>query len=264
MSQDRDCLFGMRRFLFSGTVTESARAVLRGAEARHLRHVLRLQPGEEIVLVTGAGRQFTAVIEAFEGEEVRLRVTGSKDAPGESGLRITLAQGFLKEKKMDKLVRSLTELGVSRFVPVICSRSLARPSGNRMKARTERWQRISRQSIKQCRRLRSLEIMPLMEFGEALGCAESDRLKLFFWEEQNLSPLPPPLETAPSSVFMLLGPEGGFTAREAQMAREAGFTVAGLGPRILRAETATLAAVVLAQYLWGDMGQNLLDNQRPL
>ncbi len=204
------------------------------------------------------------MIEGYERGNVRLRVMQRKDCTGESGLRITLAQGFLKEKKMDRLVRCLTELGVCRFVPVICSRSLARPSGRRMQARAERWQRISRQSLKQCRRLCSLEIMPVMDFAEALDFAGPDQLKLFFWEEKNLMTLPSRFDTVPSSVFMMLGPEGGFTAQEAQLAVEAGFTVAGLGPRILRAETATLAAAALVQYLWGDMGQNLLDNHQTL
>ncbi len=254
----------MRRFFFHGSVEAGSRVAVRGTEAHHLGRVLRLRPGQEIVMVSGDGKQFTAVIEAFEKDQVQLRVMEEREPAGEPRLSITVAQGFLKEKKMDRLVRSLTELGVCRFIPVICNRSVARPSGGRMEARLQRWQRISRQSVKQCRRSCSLEIRPAVEFSAALEHALPDQLKLFFWEEENKKPLEGRLETVPASAFIMVGPEGGFTPGEARLAREAGFTLAGLGPRILRAETATLAAVVLVQYLWGDMGQNMLDNHPSL
>ena len=226
-----------------------------------MRVVLRLKPGDGVILVDPAGRQFEAQIIAFEGSTVDVMATRAASASGESQLRITVVQGFLKEKKMDKLVRVLTELGVSRFVPVICSRSVARPPEKRYTARLQRWQRIVGQAMKQCRRSHGLEILPAMGFKAFLDWDATDGLKLLFWERQALNPLVADSEPWPGEVILMLGPEGGFSKAEVELARAAGFVTVGLGPRILRAETATLAAVVMTQYLWGDMGQNLLDNK---
>jgi 16S rRNA (uracil1498-N3)-methyltransferase len=168
-----------------------------------------------------------------------------------------VAQAFLKEKKMDDLVRKLCELGVAKWIPFFSQRSIPRPDASRLAGRRRRWQRIAAEALKQCRRADLPEIGEALSFEAVLDVGQTCDLNIVFWENESC-----PLNSSLGSdgkhpikkILLMLGPEGGFTQHEIQMAANSGFVAAGLGPRILRAETATLAAVTLAQYLFGDMG----------
>ena len=176
-------------------------------------------------------------------------------------MQIVLAQAYLKDKKMDELVRRLTELGVTRWIPFMARRSVPTPDEKRGLARHQRWQKISLEAVKQCRRSRPMTIDAPVSFAQALEMAQSHDLKLFFWEGVGAAPLTRPAgQPGPKRVFVMVGPEGGFDADEQRRAQAQGFCMTGMGPRILRAETATVAACTLIQFLFGDMGQNVLDN----
>jgi 16S rRNA (uracil1498-N3)-methyltransferase len=231
--------------------------VLIGPDANHIKNVLRLQTGDPVVLFDGAGREYDARIAAIDSAGVRVDVFGERRSETESSLAITIAQGFLKEKKMDELVRGLTELGMTRFTPFLAERSVARPDPKRLRTRAERWEKIALESLKQCRRSRVPDIGATVSFSEMVDLGREADLKVLFWEEEagtGTSPLIKIREDRYKTVFAALGPEGGFTESEAASAREAGFIVAPLGPRILRAETAAIAACTLLQHLYGDMG----------
>jgi len=243
-----------------------SKAVLEGAEAAHVKNVLRLRRGAAVGLVDGAGFEYTAVIDRIAPGRVELAVTGRQEAPGQAPVRICVAQGCLKEKKMDRVVRQLSELGAARWAPFICERAVARPESERAAFRRERWRKIAVESLKQCRRGNLMDIAEVTRFAEALNKGRSCAARIFFWEKAS-EPLT--LDRAwgaagtPPSVMVMLGPEGGFTEQEARAAEAAGFVVAGLGPRILRAETAAVAACALVQYIFGDLGphQKNLDKE---
>ncbi len=250
----------MRRFFIAPDQILQAHPRLGEEDARHVRTVLRLQPGAPVVVFDGTGAEYEARIDAIDARGVTLALLQRLISESESPLEITLAQGYLKDKKMDELVRRLTELGVAHWLPFMARRSVPSPDERRGQARHQRWQKISLEAVKQCRRNRPMTISSPVSFSEALAAAASCDLKLFFWEGPETQPLHRPVgRSAPARVFIMIGPEGGFAPDEQQAARAQGFQMVGMGPRILRAETAAVTACALAQFLFGDMGQNVLD-----
>ena len=248
-----------RRFPVSPERAAAGETVsLAAADAVHLTRVLRLDPGARVRLFDGRGNEYDGEVAEIAGpESVRVRLSGRAEATGESPLGLTLAQALLKGGKMDDLIRQATELGVTRILPFLAARSVSKPDPGRLAQRTERWRRIARESLKQCRRSREPEVAEPASFAAMLAAGADADLRLFFWEgaagvERAFGP-----ETGgdrPASVFAVLGPEGGFDEAEVQAARAAGFAIVGLGPRILRAETATVAACALLQARFGDSG----------
>jgi 16S rRNA (uracil1498-N3)-methyltransferase len=249
----------MHTFFADPNQIAGSQAVLSGAEARHLRHVLRLKPGDHVRLFDGTGCEYSARVEALPPGRVELSVTGKKACPGLPVIRLDVAQGILKEKKMDRLVRQLSELGASRFIPLEGGRSVVRLEGARAAARTERWQKIALEALKQCRRGDAMAIGAVSGFEQVLAMGRSYDRHILFWENAAVplgreAVMGPEGLRAPSSILVLLGPEGGFSEEEVRRAVAAGFSVASLGPRILRAETAAVSACAVVQYLFGDLG----------
>jgi 16S rRNA (uracil1498-N3)-methyltransferase len=255
----------MRYFYLEPFVVETDisghRVMISGPDARHIQKVLRLKPNDPIGLFDGLGVEYQGKILSFTHTGVEVEIIDRRPVETESPTRIVVAQGFLKETKMDGIVRQLTELGITGWIPFMASRSVARPDPNQLEKRMIRWNAISQQAIKQCRRGKALEIGETLTYEQAIKTAGDFDVKIAFWENE-----PRPLgEIADAinknmvhSVFVLLGPEGGLTQEEIELARDFGFIAAGLGPRILRAETATLTACALVQFLFGDMGKKIL------
>jgi 16S rRNA (uracil1498-N3)-methyltransferase len=244
----------MRRFFVPSEALQEKTAVIRGDDALHLNHVLRLRPGDEVELFDGTGSICRAVIDTVGSAAASVSIVSRFRSSRESPLAITLAVGFLKDKKMDALMRQLTELGIRRFLPFFCRRSVPRPDGERLEKRRGRWEKIAREAVKQCRRGYVPEISPVMNFAEMISEGRTEPCKFFFWEN-GTEAIPTSLAgKTPESTFLVVGPEGGFTEAEAESAREAGYRIAALGPRILRAETAAVAVCATVQYLLGDMG----------
>ena len=156
---------------------------------------------------------------------------------------------------MDTLIRQLTELGISRWIPFFGARSVPRPDARKLAKRADRWQKIADEALKQCRRAQSPRIEMPSGFEQMLAAGADADVKIAFWEEEK-TVLPAANRGGEeiSEIFIILGPEGGLTEAEINSARQAGFKSISLGPRILRAETATLAACTLVQHLYGDMG----------
>jgi len=257
----------MRHFFIEPAAVEKPLAVIKGSEAHHISNVLRLKPGDSIRLFDGTGFEYEAVIVNVADRKVEVAVLRKHPAAVKSGVQVIVAQAFLKEKKMDDLVRQLCELGVAKWIPFFAERSVARPGKSRLAGRTERWKRIAREAVKQCRRIDIPEIRATLSFEEVLDFGKACDLDIVFWENAS-NPLDrrigPALARPPKKILLMLGPEGGFTPQEVKTAKRSGFVTAGLGPRILRAETATVAACTLVQYLFGDMGQKNLDKDRAM
>ena len=246
----------MRRFYIEPDQINGQTAEITGTEARHLKTVLRMQPGDLLELVDGSGYAYECRIQSINEDQIQVEVLGRNPAAAESPLELCIALGFLKDKKMDLLVRHLTELGISRFIPLWTARAVARPPEKRIASRMERWQSIAKEAVKQSQRGRMPEIVRPLSFNEALEIGSQSDKRLLFWEQADAA-LPPKatMKQSASSVFVLLGPEGGFTEKEARTAVDKGFSPLSMGPRILRAETAAITACALIQYLFGDMGQ---------
>jgi len=210
--------------------------------------VRRLRPGDAVVLFDGRGTGFAGRVMEIDREAVKIHV-GERlpDRSGESPLAVDLAVAVLKAERIEWVIEKSTELGVSRIRPFSCERSLARPSP----ARQARWSRVAASAAKQCGRT----VVPAVEKAvgfEQLLTSISAELRLLFAENEAGKGLPI-RRLPPSSVAIAIGPEGGWTPAELEAAGGAGFETAGLGPRILRAETAAIAAVALCQARWGDV-----------
>lgn len=248
----------MRRFYIDQKKIAENEVILTEQDARHLKDALRLKPGDRVCIFDGTGHEYLAEIGETLKDEVRLNLLHHLAYESESPVHITLAQAFLKDKKMDTLVRQVSELGIARWLPFLAARSVARPEKDRLKSRKERWIKIVHEALKQCGRSRLPEISDTVSFKEAISQASDCDVKILFWEKSDtpLSDLVRDLKEdgAPCrSVCLCLGPEGGFEDHEVAEAVKLGFKTLSLGPRILKADTASLAACALVQYLFGDM-----------
>ena len=228
-----------------------ARVVLPDHSAHHARDVLRLRDGATVRLFDGAGAEFEAVLDSVSRKGVSARITGRAEPRAESPLRVVLAVSPLRGDRMELVVQKATELGVAEIRPVITARTDAAARPALKGSRQERWDKVASGAAEQCGRA----VVPLVAPTTTLGALLEQPfagLKLFFLERSapsTLTALPRPAE-----VLMLVGPAGGWEEAEVERATAAGFVAAGLGPRILRAETAALAAVSAVQVLWGDLG----------
>ncbi len=243
----------MRRFFLNAPMLIGQKAIIADAEFNHIRNVLRLRVGDSIILFNGSGEEFQAKIFNISSDRIEAMVLQSSEISRESSAEIIIAQAFLKEKKMEDLIRPMSELGITRWIPFIAQRSVSRPDDKRIAARYERWNTIARESLKQCRRTKMLEISPIMSLEQITAIGDFCDIKLIFWENAS-----DPIPNQGSRIIAILGPEGGFSPSEIAMVQQAGFIPATLGPRILRAETAAIAAGSILQYRFGDMKQNLL------
>ena len=247
----------MRYFFIDPSLVIGPEVSITGSEVHHIKNVLRLKPGDGLKLFDGTGFEYEAVIVRVSAKKVTVEIQHKARAAAPSGVQIIVAQAFLKEKKMDDLVRKLCELGMTRWVPFFSKRSIARPDAKRLEARSQRWQRIATEAVKQCRRIDTPQIADALSFEAMLDFSQNCDVRIVFWENES-SPLTGGLaseDSPPKKILLMLGPEGGFTDQEIEQLQNRGFVPAGLGPRILRAETATIAAVTLVQYLYGDMGK---------
>ncbi len=246
----------MARFHVRPEAVETDRVLFDAEETRHLARVLRLGPGDSVQVVDGRGTEFTVRLESIAARSAVGTILARSSAITESPLTITLAQGVPKGAKMEGIVRAVTELGVARVVPLVTERTIVRLEVGRWRERARRWQRVAKEAAKQCGRAvippvdlpRSLE-----EFAEAEWRAD---LLLCLWEgeRRGLSEI---LDATPgpvASALLVVGPEGGLARGEVEALQARGFTIAGLGPRILRTETAGPVSVSLLQSCFGDLG----------
>lgn len=246
----------MARFFLPRSKIDGRRGSVAGTELEHLRRVLRLRPGDRIIVFDDSGWEHEAVILALNDTQGELEILRSYQAERESPLAVTLAVALTKGDKMDYVVEKATELGVKTIVPFVSRYTVPKLNDRKALQRAERWQKIALSAAKQCGRASLPEVLPVSDFRDLISEPGATGLKLFFWEkeaEQTLKQVHD-RDARVESVFLVIGPEGGFTAEEAEMARVQGYTTVHLGPRVLRAETAALTALSLVQYLWGDLG----------
>lgn len=220
--------------------------------ARQINTVLRMQSGDKIVVLDNSGTAWQVNLTEVSKNAVRGRIIDQQPATGEPKLHLTLYQGTLKAQKFEWVLQKGTELGVSRFVPTICQRSVVRDRSALLK-KHDRWQQIVREAAEQSGRGKLPELHPAMSLAEALAAAQAAELRLMPWEEATGELLSTALAEPVASIALFIGPEGGFSATEATNAQLAGAKLITLGPRILRAETAGLAACAAIMVKAGEL-----------
>jgi 16S rRNA (uracil1498-N3)-methyltransferase len=228
---------------------------LHGETARQIKTVLRMQPGDEIIVLDNSGLEYRVQLTTMSRDEVQGQVIAQQPAQGEPKLHLTLYQGSLKAQKFEWVLQKGTELGVSRFVPTLCQRSVVNKMDD-LGSKRSRWERIIQEAAEQSRRGKLPVLEKAVPLAEAVRQASQQMrppLLLMPWEEASESTLKTVLrETNPQAVAVFIGPEGGFTADEAEIARQAGVRLVKLGPRILRAESAGLAVCAVILYELGE------------
>ncbi|WP_310599744.1 RsmE family RNA methyltransferase [Desulfobulbus sp.] len=238
----------MRRFFLPSQALTGNLLVLRGPEAHHLAVVLRLAPGQTVELFDGEGAIHTALLQTVERDRVIAEITATRHERPAAASPLTLAQCLLKGKKMDLLVQKATELGVHAFVPL--ESRYCENRGDR-EHQHERWRRIMFEACKQCHRATPMHILPVTPLARFDTAAYVHCLVA--WEGERTTPLPVGLGERPGPICLVLGPEGGLHADDLAALRQRRCTTFSLGPRILRGETAALAATAIVQYLVGSL-----------
>lgn len=227
-------------------------AVLSGSDAHHLVHVMRAQPGTQVLLCGPDGLEYTGTVTAIEAERVLFSVTGGTPGVAEPHVELTLFVGYPKQGKLEEIVRHGVELGVREVVPFFSRYCVAAPKNEDKKA--ERYNRIAAEAAKQAGRgLLPRVAMPLPDFASVCAKLPEYDLALFFYENGGVALRGAVGPDAPKRIALITGSEGGFSPEEAEAARAAGAVTVGLGPRILRCETAPLAALAAVLTLTGDL-----------
>ena len=219
--------------------------------ANHVGRVLRMQAGQALQLFNGDGQDYRATITEAGKKHVQVEVQEAAENETESPLRVVLAQTLSKGDRMDYAVQKAVEMGVSEIVPLTTERCDVKLKGDREDKRLRHWQQVAISAAEQCGRARVPDIQPVMTVQQWLEHARACDLRLVLHHrtERSLNTL-----EKPSSIALMIGPEGGLTAEEIALAEDNGFLPVALGPRVLRTETAPVAAIALCQWLWGDIG----------
>lgn len=246
----------MRRFFIPRQRVESPAPFLDGEEAKHLIRVLRKRPGDRIILFDDSNREFQAQIVSLTLGKVFLEIQDRQTVIRESPLSLTLGLPLIRPQPLEWILQKGTELGVSAFRPFISEYARVQKEDQNLAGRMDRFSRIIREAAKQCGRNLLPGLYPPVGLTELLEEAPPG-LKLIPYEEEKNRVLNPFFEgpLAYSAATIVIGPEGGFSEREMDLAEEKGFIPISLGPRILRSETAALALISLIQFFWGDMGK---------
>ena len=242
------------------TLSAGAELLLPENAARHASRALRLRVGAPLHLFNGLGGEYSAVIIAIERERVSVKILAWHDLEREAPINLTLVQALQSGDKMDMTVQKAVELGVTQIIPVRTARSVLRLDGERAERRVEHWRGVAIAACEQCGRNRLPSIQAIEHLSSYLGAAhptqaaQALRLLLDPEAQQDLQQLAAPLPGQP--IELLIGAEGGLTPVEIEQAADAAYLGVRLGPRVLRTETAGLAALAAMQCLWGDFGGN--------
>jgi 16S rRNA (uracil1498-N3)-methyltransferase len=246
----------LTRLFIDGALAPGSTLALPVGAAQHIARVLRLQPGDELRLFNGDGSEYEARVGLIARSSVSVLVGARHAVNRESPLQITLLQGIARGEKMDLILQKSTELGVIAIRPLMSLRSNVRLSKDNMERKHEHWLGVIRSACEQSGRNTVPQLLPAMRLAEAMATLDQP-LRLLLEPDDSaqglrqLVPLSPSAATAP--LVLLIGPEGGFDSTEIAAAHAAGFKSCRLGPRVLRTETAALAALAALQALAGDL-----------
>lgn len=245
----------MHRFFVPTADIQAGQVAFSPRQARQLHTVLRLTPGRQVVVLDNTGRQYDVVLTELTGQQAAGRIAGERRAAGEPAVCLTLFQAMLAREKFEWVLQKCTEIGVSRFVPVVTERTIIRDTSIKP-AKMGRWRRIITEAAEQSHR----GIIPQLEtpvpFDRALDQIVQSDLALAAYEDERTTSLKDALQdkpAAPGRIALLIGPEGGLAENEIARVNQRHATPFSLGPRILRTETAAVVAASLVLYETGNM-----------
>jgi len=216
--------------------------VITGSDARQIQTVLRMKPGDKLELADGSGKIYGCKIKETEKDRVVCQILETKEPTNNSKIKITIAQCLPKAKKMDLIIQKCTELGVAEIIPVISERTVAKGE------KPERWQKLAKEAAEQSGGSFIPTIKSLISFGEILNLAKDYDLALIPWELETDNYIKKALSNNLKNILVLIGSEGGFSQKEVEQAKTAGFTSVSLGKRILRTETAGITILSMINY----------------
>ena len=240
------------RLFVSGQLINGAEVLLEGDRARYLGRVLRLRVGDQITVFNGEGPEWAARINTMTRSTATLGIGDSREAGTESPLKIHLVQGISRGERMDFVVQKATELGVKRITPVLTEYGVVKLDETRRKKRRDHWESVAASACEQSGRTRLPLIDTPMTLRDWFGNKPSEvdaELILGPSASGSLTEVATPT----TKVCVLIGPEGGFSAKEYEDAEIAGFRAVSLGPRVLRTETAAVTVLSVLQSRWGDL-----------
>ena len=240
----------LNRLYLEGPLSSGAQVKLGASAAGHVTRVLRLRAGAPVTLFNGSGSEFAGRIEALQGSEVTVQVGEERAIRRESPLLLTLAQGVSRGERMDLVVQKATELGATHLVPVLTERSVVKLAGEQAQRKLAHWRAIAIAACEQSGRNRPPEVSPALLLAQFLAATAPAATRLILTPSSRLRI--PDVPRPEHGVTVLVGPEGGLTEEEQERAVAAGFIGVRIGPRVLRTETAALAALALLQREFGE------------
>ena len=255
----------MRRFFIESHNLKEKTGIIDGSDFNHIKNVLRLKNGDSVILFDGKSGEYIARIEKFKTKEILLHIIEKKISKKESPIEISVAQAYLKGNKIDNIIRQLSELGIKKWSTFFSERTIPKIDAKKIEKKIERWEKIAKESLKQCERNAILQIEKPKTFNNLLALAKENDLNIIFWEGENiknnlLNETNKINETNKTNkinkinkILIIIGPEGGFSQKEIKLAKQNQFLTISLGPRILKADTATIASCAIIQHIFGDM-----------
>lgn len=241
------------RLFVEDTLASGMQLTLADELAHYVGRVLRLKAGDALTLFDGRGGEFAATVSAVSKNGVVVTTGQKSSRERESPLSIHLVQAVSRGERMDFVVQKATELGVVRVTPVMSEFSVVKLDGSKRDKRARHWQRIAQSACEQSGRNRVPDIGEPCTFGEWLQSLAADKARLRLLLEPSAPATLATVRATPVAVDLLIGPEGGLSEREVEQALAAGFIAVRFGPRILRTETAAIAAIAALQARWGDL-----------
>ncbi len=242
----------MTRLYFPGAIADHGECHVVAGQAHHVIHVLRLQVGAALSLFDGRGGEYVALIKRLDKSGLTLSVAERREVNRESPLGVVLAQGISSGERMDYTVQKCVELGITAIQPLTTQRSLVRLTSERADKRVGHWQSVAAAACEQCGRNVVPEILPVQPLMKWLGAAQSSREDARYLLSPHANTRLRELVRPQGTLTLLVGPEGGWNPDETSAAVGAGFIPLTLGPRVLRTETAAVAALAALQAVWGD------------
>lgn len=232
-------------------VSEGQNIRIDGKDARHIQKSLRMNIGESLMVCDGAGYDGETVIDSFEGDTVVLKVTKVFANQTEPSLQVTLYQGLPKGDKLETIIQKCVELGVTEIVPVVMSRSIAKP-GDKIQNKVERWQKIADEAAGQSGRGILPRVQAPLTFDQALQVWKDEKVLVCY--EKGGQPLGESVCPQNNRISFVVGPEGGISEEEIKKMQQVGAVIVSMGPRILRTETAPIAAMAVLMEKSGNLG----------
>ncbi len=245
----------INRLFVSQALSENQQVILNTASSHYLVNVLRLEKDSQLIVFDGSGRDYLAKITTANKKRTVLTLVRPQQTIAESPLHIHLGIGISKGDRLDWVLQKSTELGVNEITPLLSKRTAFKLKGDRLEKKRQHWQQITISACEQSGRSQLPQLNTPRQLEDWISQSHAD-IKLVLNPTQYLDNQLPD-KPAPQNALLLIGPEGGLSNQEVNLAMQHGFQALTLGPRILRTETAPLAAISIIQYQWGDMKHNL-------